>query len=237
MMEGKKKQAETFRMYAIASLGSAAVGFVAMGNPMGAVIGAAVGLALPKVLGNLKDRQRKKKFSMLLIDGIMLMVSCLKAGLSLTQAIEVLVKEMPDPLSTEFQEVLKALRIGVTLDDAFADMADRIGGEDLNLLFSAMLVARDTGGDLPKVLTRLVDTLRDRNKLKENVATYTIQGRIQGLIMGAIPILFCYVVLKQDPKHFEIMFQTEIGKMMLMAAAGLQVIAVYAIMKLSDVKI
>lgn len=215
----------------------AVAAFVLGGSIYWAPVGLVAGFLVPGILEKMRIANRNKKFFTQLMDGILLLVSCLKAGLSFTQAIEVLVEEMPDPISEEFQSVLKGLRIGITLEDAFEELYKRMPGEELKLVFSAILVARETGGDLPGVLTKLVDTLRDRNKLKENIATYTIQGRLQAVIMGCIPIVFVAVVLKQDPNHFDIMLENDLGRLMLLIAAVFQVLAIVFITKVSTIRI
>lgn len=215
----------------------AAVGFLVTSHPVGALLGVAIGLVVPGLLDKMRKAQRTHKFSAQLVDTIMMMISCLKAGLSFNQTIEVICREMPAPVSEEFSSILKALRIGVPLEDAFAELSTRMPGEELKLIFSAILVARETGGDLPRVLSKLADTLRDRNRLKENISTYTIQGRVQAVIMGVIPVVFVVVVLQQDPKHFEIMFTTEQGQFMLAIAGVLEVLALFFITKCSAVKI
>lgn len=215
----------------------AILGFVITKNLIGVVIGVALGLFLPAFMQKMKAEQRIKKFAKQIPDGIALISSCLKAGLSLTQSIEVLCNEMPDPISGEFENVLKSLRIGVSLNDAFYEMSQRINLEELKLVFTAVLVARDTGGDLPKVLTKLVDTLRDRRKLEENIATYTIQGKIQAGIMVLIPVGFVIIVLAQDKNHFDVMTNTDVGRMLLILAFVLQVVAFFAIIQVSKIKI
>lgn len=219
------------------AVAGAVAAFIMGQSPMFAPVGAVVGFMIPAFLKRFKENKRKEMFLKQLLDGIMLMISCLKAGLSLTQAIEVLTEEMPDPIAEEFKDMLKGLRIGASFDDCFEQMYNRMPSEELKLMFSSILVARQTGGDLPKVLTKLVDTLRDRNKLKENIATYTIQGRLQAVIMGCIPIVFVFVVLKQDPHHFDIMLENDVGRIMLLIAVVLQIVAVIVINKLSKIRI
>jgi tight adherence protein B len=220
----------------IFSAGSAAIGFILM-KSFGAIAGAIVGLFVPAYLVKYHEDARQDKFSNQLIDAVLLISSCLRAGLSFNQAIEVLCQEMPDPIAGEFAIVLKSIRIGVPLDDAFADLTKRMPVEELKFLISAILVARETGGDLPSVLIKLVDTLRDRYKLKENIKTYTIQGKVQGFIMGAIPVVFYFVVKAQNPHHFDIMLSSATGKFLLALCVLFQVLAIVFIIKVSKVEI
>ena len=217
--------------------GAGGIGFVLLNSPIGFLVGAAVGFALPTIMESMKAAQYVKQFAKQLPDAISLLSSCLKAGLSLNQAFEVLVAETTGAIHEEFMKVTKELRIGMTLDDAFFEMSKRVPLEELKLVFTAVLVARETGGELPKVLGKLVDTLRDRRRLEENIATYTIQGQIQAVIMGLIPVGFIVMVLQQDPHHFDIMTNSETGRLLLWIAGALQIVAVVVVYKVSKIKI
>lgn len=223
--------------YIVMSLGLGIAFFVMFEHIIGLFVGAAVGVTIPRFMEKAKASSRRKKFSKQIPDAVMLITSCLKAGLSLNQSIDVLVEEMNEPISEEFSHVAKSLRIGVSLENAFVEMGKRLDLEELNFVCSAILIARETGGDLPKVLTKLVDTLRDRAKLKESIDTFTIQGRAQAFIMGVIPIGFVAMTIQQDPHHFDIMLKTDIGRILIVAAILLQIIAVFVIIKTSQVKI
>ena len=93
-----------------------------------------------------------------------------------------------------------------------------MGIEELNLVVSSILVARETGGDLTKVFSRLVTTIRDNRKLKDNIKTLTLQGRLQAVIMSFLPFLFVAWVLTVDKNHFDIMLQSDIGRFLLILA-------------------
>lgn len=221
----------------IAMAGAGIAGFIMSGHIIAIPVGAALGFYVPMLIERIQYSIRMKKFCSQIPDAIMLITSCLKAGLSLNQSMEVLVQEMPDPISTEFQHVTRSLRVGVSLEEAFITMGEKMNQEELNFVFSAVLIARETGGDLPNVLTKLVDTLRDRRKLKESIDTFTIQGRAQAFIMGLIPPAFVFMSLQQDPHHFDIMLATETGRLMIAAAIVLQIVAVFFIIKVSQIKI
>jgi len=205
------------------------------------LIGLAVGVALSffifPFMIKMKKQTWRSKFTGQLVDGVLLMNSCLKAGLSLIQSIEMLCDDMPPPISQEFSVVLGECKMGNSLDEALDNLNKRLDIEELKFITSAILVARETGGDLPSVLSRLVDTLRDRAKLRENIKTYTLQGRAQGIIMSVIPIFFVCIVLTQNRNHFDIMLTTDIGRALLIAAGILQLLAFVFIGIICKIKI
>jgi len=167
---------------------------------------------------------------------MMIISSSLKAGLSFLQSIEVLCEEMPPPVSQEFGLILSENKLGISMELALKKLRQRIPTEEVNLIVTSILIARESGGNLPLVLSRLTDTIRDNLKLKEKIGTLTLQGRMQGIIMVLLPIGFAYFVYKQNPGHFDVMLQTDIGRKLLGLAIVLQIIGMIMIKKISTMK-
>jgi tight adherence protein B len=214
----------------------AGLGFLLSKHPIGAAIGFVLGFGLPNVMISMAKRQRLKKFRSQLVDSLMILSSSLKAGLSFLQAIEVLIEEMPPPISQEFNLILGENKLGLSLEESFNKMRARIPIEEVNLIVSSILIARETGGDLPRVLSRLTNTIRDNLKLKEKISTLTLQGRLQGIIMIMLPIAFAYFVYKKNPGHFDVMLQTELGRKLLFLAAALEIVGIILIKRISTMK-
>ncbi|MBM3243645.1 MAG: hypothetical protein FJZ12_02255 [Candidatus Omnitrophica bacterium] len=223
--------------YLILPLLLGGVGYFASGNFIFLAIGFAVGLAIPNLLVRAWVAQRKARFANQLLDAINLISSSLKGGLSLLQAIEVVVEEMPAPISQEFGLVVRENKMGVIFEESLERMKKRMDIEELGLIVNSVLVARETGGDLTKVLSRLSVTIRDNRKLKDNIKTLTLQGRMQGAIMSLLPILFVMWVLSVNKGHFDIMLENETGRMLLILAVVLQVVGMFLIRKFSTIKV
>ena len=204
---------------------------------VGGIIGVIIGMAIPTVVTKILISKRKAKFSHQLIDTIMLISSSLKGGLSLPQSFEVVMEEMPPPICQEFSLIVRENKMGVSLEEALIKFNKRVPLEDVDLIVSSIRVARETGGDLTKVFSHLIDTIRDRMKIKDMVGTLTLQGRIQGIIMSALPPLFVIVILKFNPHHFDVFLRDDTGRMLLFAAIILQILAFFFIKKFSTVKI
>jgi len=196
-----------------------------------------IGLSIPKLISRFKELERRKKFSNQILDIIMTINSCLKAGSSLLQACEVIAEELPPPACEEFSLVVKETRVGLSLEEALIRLNERLGKiKELEMLINSLLIARETGGDVIKVLNRLAITIRDNRKLKDMVNTLTLQGRLQGLIMSILPFFFVAWVLMFNKHHFDIMFESSLGRMLLMLALVLQVIGMILIKRFSTVK-
>jgi tight adherence protein B len=199
-------------------------------------VGVGLGLFLPTFVINTMKARRKSRLEGQLVDSLMILSSSLKGGLSLLQAIEVLVEESNPPLSQEFGLVLRENKMGVSLEESLKRLNDRLEIEEVNLMTNCILVSRETGGDLTKVLSRLSTTIRDNRKLKDTIRTLTLQGRLQGFIMSVLPFFFIGAVVSFNRNHFDIMFETEQGRMLIFVGAGLQTIGLLLINTFSKAK-
>jgi len=209
------------------------LGLLASKNLIVGAVGFIFGFVVPNLMLVFARRQRIKKMRGQLVDCLMILASSLKAGLSFLQAIEVLCEEMPAPASQEFGLILSENKLGVSLEDSFRKLRKRIQIEEINLVVTSILIARESGGELPRILSRLADTIRDNLKLKEKIGTLTLQGRLQGFIMMILPFAFAWFVYKQNPGHFDVMFQTAKGRQLLALAAFLQVVGGIMVQRIS----
>ncbi len=213
------------------------LGFILFRNLLGLIGGFFCGTAFPVLMVNMTRQLRVKRFRGQLVDSLMILSSCLKGGLSFLQAMETLVEEMPSPISQEFNLVLKENKLGISLEESLRRLRRRMPLEEVNLLVSSILVARETGGELTRVFSRLTETIRNNIKLKEKIGTLTLQGRLQGIIMAALPIVFTCFIYRQDPRHFDIMWQSDLGKILIIGAIVAQIVGIYLIKRISTLRV
>ena len=212
-------------------------GFLLLNSMLGVIMGLFLGLVLPTLFIKNMELQRKRRFQGQLVDALMVLSSSLKGGLSLMQAIEALVEEMPAPISQEFGLILRENKMGITFDESLMRLYERMKSEEMELVINSMLVARETGGDLTRVFSRLSTSIRDNLKLKDSVKTLTMQGRLQGIIMSILPVVFTVMITSLNPRHFDIMFQNETGRMLLLLAGVLLIIGWVLMWVFSRVKV
>jgi tight adherence protein B len=225
------------QLYAILPIILGVGGYLLSRASIFTIIGAIIGFAIPNFILKMRFAKRKQKFSVQLLDAINLMSSSLKGGLSLLQAVEVVAEEMPPPISQEFGYVIRENKIGVSFESSLEHLKERMPAEELTLIVSSILVARETGGDLTKVFSRLSVTIRDNNKLKENIKTLTLQGKLQAAIMSLLPFFFVGWVVTVNKHHFDIMLQNDMGRFLLILAVVLQVVGMFLIRKFSTIKV
>lgn len=233
----EKSPKQIIRLYFILPPITGIMGFLFFKSPIFIAVGALLGLFIPNLILKIRDARRRQKFNNQLLDAIMILSSSLKGGLSLLQALEVLVEEMPSPMSQEVGLVVRENKMGVTLEDSLRRLSNRMDMEELELVVNSILVARETGGDLTKVFSRLATTIRDRRKLTDSIKTLTLQGRMQGMIMSVLPILFITWVMTFNRHHFDIMLNSQTGRGLLILAAVLQVVGMVLIRKFSTIRV
>lgn len=202
-----------------------------------AVVSAFAGLAVSNLILNQMEKLRQAKFESQLVDGLMLLSGSLKAGLSLLQSFEALVEEMPAPISQEFGIVLRQNRMGIPLEDCLSRLKQRVHSEELGMIISAILVSRETGGDLTTIFSSLVVTIRERTRLFGRVKALCTQGNIQGKIMMVLPVIFGLGVSKLNPELLSILTNDPSGRTLLIYAVVSEVIGIILITRFSKIEV
>lgn len=231
-----KKMAKYF---VIAPVAAAAVMFFLFPEDLrlfGVFFGFIGGLLFPGMYTKSLQQKNLNKFGDQLIDALMIMSSSFRGGLSLIQAFEAVVEEMPDPINYEFGTVLGENKMGVSLEDALNHLYSRMASPALQQMITAILLARETGGNLPAIFTRIVNSIRERKKIQQNIDTLTLQGKIQGVVMSGLPIGFGVVVYSTNPHFYDSMLYTDFGRVLLMTAIILEIVGAIMIWKISTFK-
>lgn len=213
------------------------LGLIITRSLMGFLIGLGVGFGIPALIVKNLVVMKKAKFNSQITDGLMILTSCLKGGLSLLQAIEALVEELPQPISQEFGLILRENKMGIPLEESFGSLNKRMPSEELNLLTTAILVARETGGDITQLFARLIGTIRAKVKLNDSVKTLSMQGKIQGIVMSFLPIGFAILVISFNPNYFEVMFSSPLGRGLMVYAFISEAVGMYLIRIFSRVNV
>lgn len=163
-------------------------GLTAIGIAVGIVAGAGA-FQIPKQILVLLKERRRRRFNEQLVEALGQISNALKAGFSITQAFETVVANGENPIAQEFEVFLQQMRVGIGFSDALSNLDHRVGSEDLELVCSALDIARRTGGNLTEIFDKISVTIRERMRIERRVMTLTAQGRLQGVIVGAMPIV------------------------------------------------
>ncbi len=197
---------------------------------------AVIGAFLPIVFIKIKKGKRIKAFEAQLGDTLIMMCNGLRSGFSFQQTMENVANDMPAPIGMEFGKVCNEIRYGATMEEALNNMVDRVKSPDLMLVVSAVLIQRTTGGNLSEILTTISQTIRDRIKIKGEISSITAQGRMSGLIIGALPICIAAVLMVVNPDYMSTFFTTGAGNVMLAVSIIMEVLGFFAIRKVVTIE-
>ena len=205
---------------------------LAAGTAAGALALRAPGAAL-----RLLRRRRTARFNTQLAEALLGMSNALKAGFSIAQSFETVVQEGLSPIAQEFDVVLQETRIGVSFSDALANMERRVGSDDLSLVVSAIEAARRSGGNLTEIFDTIAGTIRERLRIEDRIRTLTAQGRLQGIVVGSMPVLILAVLLVIDPGLMLPFVRSTVGAVTLGIVAVMVALGAYFIRKIVNIDI
>lgn len=206
-------------------------------NLIAAVLFAAAAFFAPRMWFNIAREQRTLAFTLQLVDGLDLMANSLKAGMTLPQAMELVVKEMAPPISQEFGRVLQEYRLGTDFDEALQNLATRLGSRDLDMLVNSIMITRRSGGNIGEIFSKIAVTIRERGRIEGKIRALASTGNMQALVMSAMPFGLMLVLYFMDPIHVQLLFGTTVGLIALGVVIVLVVVAFIWIRKIMDVDI
>lgn len=184
-----------------------------------------------------KRSKRLKKFTRALPDAIELMARALRAGHSMASSIEIIAEQTPKPLSSEFAICFQQQKFGIPFRDALLEMGERVPSRDLHFLITAVLVQKETGGDLTEILDRTTVVIRERVRIEGEIRTYTAQGRLTGWILSCLPVAMLTLINVITPGYSHILFYDPLGQKLLYAGATCIGIGALIIRKIVDIKV
>ena len=202
-----------------------------------ACISALVFSLLPFLYVAITRANRIKRFSASFPDAISLIASSLRAGYSLQMAIETVVEESKDVVSFEFRQILSQVEVGQNFEGALKGILQRIDTSELRLFISAVILQRETGGNLAELLDNLEFVIRDRQQLKRELDATTAQAKLSGIIVGLLPVFVGLVIFVLDPKHILFFFEDPVGTKFLYASFVSLALGILWIRKIIQIEI
>jgi len=222
-------------------------GFLVLGDPTqpGGLLGGLVGglmlffmiRLLPIVVIAVLKKKRLEQFNLQLTEALVTMSNSLRAGFSIQQAFETIVQEGRKPISQEFGVFVQQTRVGVGFEDALASMEERVGSDDLTLVVRAIEISRQTGGNLTEVFDIIASTIRERWRIEGKIKSMTAMGRLQGIVVGLVPIFLLFVMTAIDPQMMANFFTDLIGVSMLFLVVILLSAGFFVIHKIVSIEV
>ncbi len=219
---------------------AALVGFLRQNLWIGAAFGAG-SLFLPRFYVGFQKSGRLNKFDNQLGDMLNLVVNGLRAGYSVTQALEAVSRELPAPISSEFRRVVQEMQLGVPMENALENLTRRIPSKDLDFVVTAMNIQREVGGNLAEILDTISFTIRERVRIKGEIQSLTAQGMMTGYVISFLPVGLGFVLYFLNPDYMGEFFKADTymicGYGALCAAVALIVIGFAIVMKIVDIEV
>ena len=198
--------------------------------------GAAGGLAPLAWLVRCKSI-RMKKFEENFPEALDLLSRAIRAGHAFQTAMGMVADELPDPIGPEFRKSFDQQNFGLPLRDALNDLSERVGLLDVRFFVTAVLIQRDTGGNLSEILDNLANVVRERFKIKRQVRVHTAHGRFTGYVLLALPAALAMALSLINPEHMQLLFREHMGHVMLGGAVVMQVIGYFWIRQVIKIEV
>jgi tight adherence protein B len=199
------------------------------------IIGGLLGAAPFWVLNMMRHR-RMEQFLDQLPEALDLITRALRAGHAFTSALQTVATEMPDPIAKEFRRAFEEGNLGLSLKASLEHLSERVPLVDLRLCVTAILIQRETGGNLAEILESIATVIRERFKILGQVKVYTAQGKMTGWVIGLLPFALAFYMYILNPDYIKLLSTHPMGKMMLMTGLTLQAVGVLIIKRIIDIK-
>jgi len=185
-------------------------------------VGGAVGFSLPFMVLRFKRTRRLRAFEEAFPEALDLISRALKAGHAFATGLKMVADEMSEPVGPEFRKTFDEQNFGLPLKDALENLTFRVPLLDMRFFATAVLIQRETGGNLSEILENLAHVVRERFKILRQVRVYTAHGRLTGYVLLALPAVLAIALSFINPEHMNLLFRERMGQIMLMVAIGMQ---------------
>lgn len=206
----------------------------------GLLVASAVGMAAAGVPFLHVLRRRARRFGLFeqnLPNALDLIVGALRAGHSLSAAIGIVAREAAEPIGREFRICFDEQNFGIEFRIAMLNLVRRIPIQDVRIVVTAMLIQKESGGNLAEVLDKVAQIIRDRYRLKRQIRVHTAQGRLTGWILTVLPVVLGFGIYLVNPSHMSILWQREIGVKMIYSSVIMTCIGALIIRKIVDIRV
>jgi len=235
---GMDMRVGTFFLISLVTGAGAMVLFNAMvGRPLVALAVGAIAAFIPYFVVNSKKNKRTRQMDEQLPDAMDLMTSALRAGLSLPAALQLVAQEGPSPLAEEFGYTFDEQNLGMDIKDAMLNMARRIDSTDIKFFVTAVVIQRESGGNLAEIMENIAYIIRERFRILGDVRTLTAHGRFSGIILSLLPVAMGFLIAIIAPDYMLGFLRDPAGQALLVVAFILQIIGFLWIRKVVNIRV
>ena len=206
-------------------------------QPLAWVMAAIVGAMVPFGWLKYKRAGRMKRFEEQFPEALDLLSRAIRAGHAFQTAMGMCADELPAPVGAEFKKSFEQQNFGLPLKDTLNELTERVPLLDVKFFVTAVLIQRETGGNLSEILDNLAHVVRERFKILRQVRVHTAHGRFTGYVLLALPFALAVVLAWLNPQHMDLLFKERMGQMMLMGAIVMQTIGYFWIRKVIKIEV
>lgn len=227
----------------VSAVAMAVIGFLLAGSlpPNQALLFAAVGLVIggfvPYSYASYRRNKRFQKFEELFPEAIDTLARAVRAGHAFTTALELIANELSEPVASEFRKLFEEQKFGLPVRDALMNLAERMPLVDVKFFVTAVMLQRETGGNLAEILDNLSYVIRERFKIMRQVRVYTAQGRLTMLLLMGLPPVIVVTMLMTSPAFIHPLFADPIGHVLVVAGIVLQTLGYFVIRKIIQIQV
>jgi tight adherence protein B len=214
-----------------------AILFALMGNALIALLAAVVTGAIPLVYLGYRIKERKTRFGEQLPDALIMIARSLRAGHSLTNAVELISQELPEPSGGLFKIAYEQQQLGMRISESLSTLLEKIDSIDLHFFVTIVRINSETGGNLAEILEKLADTIRSRLQIRRQVQVYTAEGRMSQYVLMLLPIFVFVAFYLRNPGYMGLFFTEQALQRSLVAAGLAQIAGLFMIRKIIDIRI
>jgi len=221
-------------------LSGAGVGLLVLlfsGFPQFAWLGALLGAFLPYSYASYKRTKRFQKFEEIFPEAIDTLARAVRAGHAFTTALELIASEIADPVASEFRKLFEEQKFGLPVRDALVNLTERVPLVDVKFFVTAVMLQRETGGNLAEILDNLSYVIRERFKIMRQVRVHTAQGRMTMMLLMGLPPIIIVTMQAMNPSFIRPLFQDPIGHALIVVGITLQTIGYFVIRKVIQIQV
>jgi tight adherence protein B len=221
----------------ISSLVFALIAFIVGGNLIFGWVGALIGFFIPYAYASHRRTKRFQKFEEKFPEAIDTLARAVRAGHAFTTAIEMIANEVSEPVAGEFRQLFEEQKFGLPVRDALLNLTDRIPLVDVKFFVTAVMLQRETGGNLAEILDNLSYVIRERFKILRQVRVHTAQGRLTMVLLMALPPTIVVVMQVLNPGFIQPLFSDPWGHVLIVAGISMQTIGYFVIRKIIRIQV
>jgi len=233
----KMSQGELFIARVLLACVSIFVGYILNFHLIVTLICGVIGFGLPIVYVMRKRKQRLKMASNQLGEALGTMANSLRAGFSFMQTLNMVAKEVGDPLGPEFLKALQEINFGITVEEAFENLVNRLPDKELEIVLNTLIIQRSSGGNLAVLLETMQETIFDRCRVQDEVKTLTAQGKMSAVIITILPIALALYIKLVNPDYFQLLFSHPLGWLMVVIGSISIIMGWYFINKIVQIEV